>query len=396
VTYTPRAQQLPDPMYLGVFSRNSVGLKVRGSTISLPTSGVFAAANRASYVPFYLSRPYDLQRLWWQNGATVGTDSLQAAIYCVDSANVMDCCVSTARTLSAGTANHLQYATCSVVAHGITSGTNTTDATTFATASVTLKARPGVMYALSVVNTHGSGANTVTAATTGAALSFTSRDTTQFNSSLSRVTLLTAVPTADVTDTITITIGSAQTATACIWSLIAFTNVDTTTNHGIVQTALGTGSSTTPLATLAAFGSANNASFGAHGTAQSSATPGTNFIEVHDVQVGTPQCGLETEYYSANDTTVDATITSAAWGSIAAEIKSLGTTAKLGPGDYYMGLSCTGTTATVFRLSTAQQVSHLGLYNESSLTAGLPFTATPTNAANSTLPNFGITYRSTP
>lgn len=396
MTFSPASLVAPDPVHISPYTINSVGLKHRAVVGSSPASVAWPAAARALYVPFYLRQPYPLQRLWWHNGATVGTDSFQAAVYSVDSSNAMDCVISSARTLSAGTVNDLQYATASVVAHGITSGTNTTDATSFATASVTLKARPGVMYALSVVNTHGSAANAVTCATTGGAVTFTSRATLNFDGTLSRVSLFTAVPTTDVTATITITIGSAQTATACLWSLVAFTNVDTTTSDGIVQTATGTGSSVTPLATLAAFGSANNATFGAHGTAQTAATPGTGFVEVHDTTAATPTCGLQTEYSSANDTTVDATITSAAWGSIAAEVKSLGTTYTLAQGRYYLALHGTGTTATIFQRAVATNVSHLGIYNESSLTAGLPLTATPTNAANTTIVNFGITSRATP
>ncbi len=69
---------------------------------------------------------------------------------------------------------------------------------------------------------------------------------------------------------------------------------------------------------------------------------------------------------------MDATITSAAWGSIAAEIKSLGTTVKLAPGRYYMALHCTGTTATIYQRASGPSISHAGCYLQASLTAGLP------------------------
>lgn len=397
MTFVPGTSALVDPPFVGNFSINGVGQKYIGSSgTSVPSSGSIQAS-RGIYSALTIFRPYNLQRFFWANGGTVGTNSIQVALYATDGAGAPDYCVaSTARTLSAGTANTNQYAGVSVVAHGITSGTTTTDATSFATASVTLKARPGVMYALSVVNTHGSSANTVTCATTGGAVTFTSRNTTQFNGTLSRVSLFTALPSADVTDTITITIGSGQTATACLWSLVAFTNVDTTTNDGIVQTATATGNSTTPSATLSAFASANNATFGAHGTAQTAATPGSGFIEVHDVTASTPTCGLETEYTSANDTSVDATITSAQWGTIAAEVASRGTTATIAPGLYALAFHSTGTTMTVFRVSNLPLAAHLGILEQASLTAGLPLTPTYAAASNGYLIIMGITNRATP
>jgi hypothetical protein len=396
--FSPALAVMPDPVFMNPFQNSSVGAQYYGAFPSnIPSAGAWPQANRAIFYPFTLSAPYNLARFYWLNG-TAGTDSIQVAIYNVDGGGAVDCCVAaSARVLSAGS-NVNQFTTVAVVAYGITSGTNTTDATSFATASVTLKARPGVMYAMSVVNTHGSSANTVTVATTGGAVSFTSRATLNFNGTLSRVSLFTAVPTSDVTDTITITIGSAQTATACLWSLVAFTNVDTATNHGIVQTATGTGNSTTPLATLSAFGSTNNATLGAHGTAQTAATPGTGFIEVHDVTASTPTCGLEVEYSSANDTTVDATITSAQWGSIAAEVKSLGTTIVLPKGPYLFGFHMTGITAQVFRTTGQAGLQAGGGTLQASLTAGLPFVPTLAAASTTTdaFPLAGFTRRASP
>lgn len=393
MTFAPEIPH-PDPeVFLSAWSMSAIGAIKLGQYTTQPTSGVWNSAGRAYFVPFVLYKGYTLQRFYWLNGATVGTDSFQAGVYTGDGNDEL--LVSSPRTLSAGTINQCAFATCSVVASGVTSGTSTTDATSVATASVTLKARPGLMYALAVVNTHATTANTVTAQTTGAALSFTSRSTTQWSGSTGRTTIFTAVPTTDVTDTITITTTSAQTATGFAWSLVAFTNVDTATTDGIVQQQVGTGSSTTPLATLSAFGSSNNATFGAHGGAFTSAAPGTNFIEVHDVTYATPTAGLQTEYYSANDTTVDATITSAVWGSCAVEVKSLGTTYQLQPGRYYMALHCTGTTATIFKTTTAGSQA-FGLYAQSGLTAGLPHTATLTANTSTNFPVFGITNRASP
>jgi hypothetical protein len=388
--YRPADYDPVSPIFLNPWSWNSVGPKYRGQSVTAPASGGWPASGRAFYVPVSLHQPYDLKRFWWCNGATVGTDSFQAAAY----NDAFEQVVSCALTLSAGTASQVQYAGVSVAASPVTSLNGSSGQSTYATPSVTLRARPGYMYAVAVINSHASSANTVTVATTGGALSFTSRATTQFNGTLQRASLFTAVATTDITDTITVTIGGGQSASGCIVSVTAWTNVDTATNHGVVQTATGTGNSTTPLATLGAFGSANNATLGVHGNTTSATTPGTGFTEMHDV-VGLANA-IEVAYTSANDTSVDATITSGQWGSIAAEIKSLGTTAQLAPGRYYLALHGTGTTATVLRASSAPQVSHLGVYNESSLTAGLPLVATPTNANNTVLPLFGITSRATP
>lgn len=398
MTFTPAHFDAVPPMYLSAFHWMSVGDKYYAGNTTQPASGTWASANRCFYVPFFTPAPYDLRRFWWANGATVGTDSLQMGIYGVDGSNVLDLLVSSPRTLSAGTANRLQYATCSVVGHLITSGTSTTDGASFVTASVTLKARPGVMYLFSVENDHGSSANTVTVATTGGDVTFTSRNTTQFNGTTQRVSVFTAVPTTDVTDTITITIGSAQTATGCLWSLLAFSNVDTGTDHGIVQTAVNTGSSTTPSATLGAFGSANNATFGvaANGGGVASG-PGTGFIEMSDSTHITPSAGMSTQYSSANDTSVDWTITSNPWGVVAAEIKSQGTTFALPAGRYYFGLYGTNNTMTIFRVSTSANAARVGIYNENLSTAtGLPLTPTLSNTNNTVIPLMGITSRASP
>ena len=393
MSYAPANLTFPDPVYVGPWSRLGVGPKVRGSLVTQPTAGAVVAANTAYYQPFYLTRPYDMQRMWWQNG-TPGTDSIQTAIYTVDGSNVLDCTVSSARTLTAGTTDHLQYVGASVAAHGITSNTSTTDGTSFVTDSVTMKARPGLVYALIFINSKASAAEAATTVvTTGGAQTFVSRVTTTYGASTEgRVSMWTCVPTADVTATITISFTGTQ--TGCAWTLTALTNVDTTTNHGVVQSVVGTGSSTTPLATLAAFGSANNMTLGANANvADTTTTPGTGFTELYDINYATPTNCLQVQW-GQNDTTSDGTITSAQWGAIAAEIKSLGTTRILAPGRYYGALVCTGVTATVFRVVSALTFN-LGVYQQASMTTGLPLTPTLAATAGGLI-NFGITSRATP
>lgn len=387
--YRPADFDPVNPIFLSPWSWNSVGPKLRAQYTTAPASGAWPAANRAFHAPFFVHQPYSLARMWWLNGATVGTDSLQAAVL-NDAGEVV---VASPLTLSAGTANQVQYATCAVNGYPVISGSGSGTSTT--TSSATIRARPGWVYVLVVGNVMvGGSANTVTAATTSGAITFTSRATTQFNGTQERVTMFTAVASADVTDTITITIGSGQSSGATGYQLVVLTNVDTTTNHGIVQTATGTGNSTTPLATLSAFGSADNGTFAVHANAgTNNATPGTNFTEISDSTAA--PLGIETAYYSGNDTTADATILSSQWGSLAAEVKSLGTTRTLAPGRYYLSLGCTGTTATVFRVSSAPAVSHLGVYITST-SAYLGATAAFAASTNSVLPVFGITSRATP
>lgn len=397
MTYAPAQRNWPAPVFLGAFSWLGAGWTLGAIAAGSPSSGTHAAS-RAIFAPFYLPVGYDLQRFWWLNGATVGTDTIQAAVYSVDSSNNVDCVVATLPTLSAGTVNQLQFATCAVVAHGVMSGTSTTDGTSFTTASVTLEARPGLMYALVFANSKASAAQAASAvSTTGGGVTFTSRNSQTYGASTEgRVNMWTAVPTSDVTDTILIDFGGGNTQTGCAWALVAFTNVDTTTNHGVVQTAVGSGNSTTPLATLSAFGSANNATFGLNANlADTTTTPGTGFTELYDINYATPTNCLQVQY-SANDTTSDGTITSGQWGALAAEIKSLGTTYQLVPGRYYMALWTSGTTATLFRVSSAQNVPPQGVYSQDSLTTGLPLTATFANTNNSVLFIHGITNRATP
>lgn len=48
---------------------------------SLPASAAFSAANRCYYFPFQIEQPDIINKFWWANGATVGTDTIQCAVY---------------------------------------------------------------------------------------------------------------------------------------------------------------------------------------------------------------------------------------------------------------------------------------------------------------------------
>ncbi len=207
----------------------------------------------------------------------------------------------------------------SITARNVLASSSSTDATSYAMASTVY--RTGCLYLLSIENSHATSATAVSSIT-GGGPTFTSRSTTNFNGTLNRTSIWSAVPTADFTGVLTISFG-ATTQTGCVWSLNEFRNVDTTTNDGIIQQVVGTGSSTTPLATLAAFSSTDNATFAAHGVGSTSTgTAGTNFTELSDTNAATPAQALQTDWFVGNDTTADETITSAQWGSCAVELNS--------------------------------------------------------------------------
>lgn len=69
----------------------------------------------------------------------------------------------------------------------------------------------------------------------------------------------------------------------------------------------------------------------------------------------------------------------------------------IGPGIYWLALWCNGTTTTVFRRAGGASLAFPGHYIESSLTGGLPSTATPAAAgASARVCVCGIVTRSTP
>lgn len=197
------------------------------------------------------------------------------------------------------------------------------------TGSVTLTS--GRLHLMTVVNTQGSlGPDATTPTCTG----WTQITTLNyFNDAVdaNRVTVFRRAGDGS-SGTHTIDFGSA-TQGDVLWS-IEQCNADadatgTNGSNGIVQIITNTGNSTTPSATLGAFGSASNATHGAFGLTVGSNTiaPGTGFTELGSQNEGAPfQCTLFTEYRSDNDTSVDATAGgAAAWGVIALEIKAAST-----------------------------------------------------------------------
>jgi hypothetical protein len=382
--YTPPPRHAVAPVVVTTFSREMAGDLVAHS--QAPSSSTIAGGI-ARLFPVCLLEPYPVAKLFWCNGSTVGTDSIDVGVYRMTDLTTgrLDLIRSTGAILSAGASVVQASSTWKVAANAaaITTGRDSTDATTYTTASVTLKA--GRLYLLSFVNT---AADAAAISSIAGGPTWTSRSTTQYNTTAHRVSIWSGVPSVDYTGTIVVTFGATQTGGR--WSLNEFSGVDTATTDGVVQNAVGTGSSTTPLATLAAFGSANNATFGAlANTADNSTTPGAGFTELSDFSTSTtPASFLQTEWRVDNDTTVDGTITSGQWGACAVELKA--STSSLvvppctpGAPAIYFAWVVSGGTATFLRKGTNREYTRLaGIIDGPSSTFPLPSTMTPQTLTN--------------
>lgn len=203
----------------------------------------------------------------------------------------------------------------------LTSGSSGTDATSYATASVTEASNALVL--LLIYNrsaTNPAAEPTVT----GNGLTWQTVVTRSMGNH--RITLVRSLGASPSTGTATIDFG-VQTQQRCSWSMAEFTGVDTSGSNGsgaIVQSDSTEGTSTSYTITLAAFGSANNMAYGGkvHLTTENSVV-GSGFTEIHDVQMndGGGLSTLQSEY-KLNDNSVDASwTTSAFFGAVACEIK---------------------------------------------------------------------------
>lgn len=228
-----------------------------------------------------------------------------------------------------------------VAATSLTSGTDAVDNTSFSTASVSPTANRLVLIAITN-SSISPGGNVDPTGVSGAGLTFTKVASIAESGQYGNVTLWRALSASPSSGAITITF--ASTTENCSWSVIEFSGIDTGGTNGsaaIVQavTAENT-SSATPSATLAAFGSANNATYGAFGCDNftgggRTCTAGTGFTEYHDVYIDESSFGggTFTEFRADNDTSVDCTWSASnAWnGVIAVEIKDAGAASGGGP-----------------------------------------------------------------
>lgn len=220
----------------------------------------------------------------------------------------------------------------SVAFTNLTSGDDTDGNSTATTSSVTLTANRLHLLTVSSQQFNGSPAETPTCTGWTQVVTFVYYNAGGTNIPSSRLTILRRMPSSNETGTHTIDFNTVN-QTEVVYSIDqSDANVETGGTNGsaaIVQSATGSGNSTALSATLAAFGNANNGTFGA-GTIYTSGmttwTVGTGFTALANLAGGfTTDLSLLTEYRTDNDTSVDATASGAGdWGMIALEIAAAG------------------------------------------------------------------------
>lgn len=211
--------------------------------------------------------------------------------------------------------------------------TSTTNATSYATASVTPTANALVLLAtVATRNSTVCSDNDVTSVT-GNGLTWVNINRQCFSSAVlpvQTVELWRTLGASPSTGAITFDF-SGTTQLNASWAVIECAGVDTTGTNGsgaIVQHAINlTEPGTSLTVTLGAFGDAGNATLGAFGNATNQAvTPGTGFTELAEQQNSEGQT-LQVQWRNNNDTSVDASFSSVDAGGVAIEIKAAATAA---------------------------------------------------------------------
>lgn len=210
----------------------------------------------------------------------------------------------------------------------LTSGSSTTDATSYGTASIT----PGADRLVLLAVTQQSATNPpATPTASGNGLTWVQIATIQYTSGTRnrRATLFRTMGASPSSGAVTIDFGG-ETQTSCAWSINEFDGVETGGTHGsgaVVQSSTGSGSGTSFSISLSAFSASINRPFACWGIDASQAiTPESGYTELHEVQVSESSVShsLETEWHAtATDTSVTATTSpSRLWGGVAIEIAS--------------------------------------------------------------------------
>jgi hypothetical protein len=254
------------------------------------------------------------------------------------------------------------------------------------------------MYALSIENSHGTSASAVSSITGSG--TWTSRSTLQFNGTLNRLSLFTHVPASNYTGTLVISFG-ATTQTGALWSLIEFSNVDTTSSDGIVQTVTATGNGTSASVTMGSFTSSNNATVGIAGTATTSThTAGAGVLMTGTSSIGTPSQSIGAVFWHRNVGSPSQTLSlTGQWAMIGFEL-ALGTASLIipahnQPNPLYFGFTVNGSTDLLFEQNGGSTYFHMqgSLYAQSSYPLTPTVNTTQANAVYR--PIAGFTSRST-
>ena len=226
-----------------------------------------------------------------------------------------------------------------VVANLLKTG-SASSASTFATASVSLKA--GRLYLLSVSNDAGAG-NTANAATISAGPgTWAQVEFLNYSGNARRgTTMLRCMPTADASGALTIAFGGQTQPNGVNWILDGFTGAANGSNgaNAIVQSVKDdyAGSAVTSFSlTLSAFGSSSNATYASiHTGAAATVTPKTGFTETGETAVANNT--LEAEFLATSDTSPSWTLSTSTGvnGAIGVEIALFHAEAAAGTGTAY-------------------------------------------------------------
>lgn len=222
-----------------------------------------------------------------------------------------------------------------ISATSLTSGTDNTSTTSFATASVSPTA--GRMVYIGVENLRvGGGGPDAPSGISGAGLTFTQVDTTG-NAAADNLSVWRAYAGSPSSGAITISFGTSQ--AFCSWSVVEVDGAKTTGTNGadsVVQSATNENLSASSLtATLSAFADAGNGALAFHtwaagGASVATATPDTGWTEIDDTgntDAGPVSYAMQSQWRADNDTSAAVTWSAAgALHSIAIEIAAAAAT----------------------------------------------------------------------
>lgn len=224
----------------------------------------------------------------------------------------------------------LAAVSCSV----LTQSSSTTNATNYDTDSVTPTANALILLATVATRNSTVCSDNDVVTVTGNSLTWANINRQCFSSAgtpVQTVELWRTMGASPSTGTINFDFSSTTQLNAA-WAVIECTGIDTSGSNGsgaIVQNAINLVEPGTSLTVnLAAFGDAGNATLGVFGVADNvTVTEGSGFTELAEqlVSDGGTDIGLQVEWKTSNDTSVDASFSSIDAGGIAIEIKAAAT-----------------------------------------------------------------------
>lgn len=214
-----------------------------------------------------------------------------------------------------------------VTATHLLTGGDSTDSTSYTTASITPAANTLILVWVYTI----AASAVVEPTASGNGLTWVKVGTQVDDDGVRRITLFRAMGSSPTAGGITFDFG-AQTQTGGGWSITQFSGVDTTGTNGsgaVVQfaSAMTAGIAEGLTITLAAFSSPDNAAAGGFGyplNQVDSFNVGAGFTLLGRINQAGPNLSIGTEWKASNDTTVDANASpySVPWAGVAVEIKA--------------------------------------------------------------------------